>query len=167
MYINFSLNHTVDPIAAYAAVLSTATVIWEIIKWQFRNNVDILCSANMLFVPSRNHRKYVAVIATNKGSTPTTITHFIMYYWDNKFNKIFNIKRKSFFINSDKVPKTISSGEQWQAQTEQTVEIEKMAKEGYLSIGIIHSMGKKEVLKRIKINSPKTNLLTNPTKNLS
>jgi len=160
MDINFSLNHTVDPIALYAAVLSTSTILWEIIKWRFRNNVDILCSANMLLIPSTNNKKYIGVTATNKGSMPTTITHFIMYYWENKFNKIFNIKRKSFIVNSDQVPKTIGSGERWIAQAEQTAEVEEMAKEGYLLVGIIHSMGKKEIMRRIKI--PKNKPIDNP-----
>jgi len=37
-------------------------------------------------------------------------------------------------------------------QVHQDKNMEKMAKEGLLYMGIVHSMGKKEILKRVKIS---------------
>ena len=152
MEIHFLINGGIDIVALYAALLSTAIAVWEYIKWRGRNNVEVTCNANMLFFPSANKKKYVVVKATNKGETPTTITHLAMYFWKNRFDRLFKRERQSFMINSDQVPKIVNPGEQWFGQIEQNDEIEKMAAEGLLYAVLIHSMGRKEIIRPINIS---------------
>jgi hypothetical protein len=139
-------------VALYAAVLSTAIAIWEYIKWRNRHYLEVICNANMLFLPSTNKKKYIIAKVTNKGETPTTITHLVFYYWPNRLNRFLKRKRKSFVVNSDQVPKMLNPGEQWFGQVEQNDDIEKMALEGLLYAVVIHSMSKKEILRRIRIS---------------
>jgi len=155
MEMNFSLNGSIDPVAVYAAILSTAIAVWEYIKWRCRNHIEVRCSANMLFIPSTDKKKHLVANVTNKGQTATTITHFLLYYWKNRFYGFLNIKRESFFVKEDGIPKVIQPGEQWMGQALQDANIERMGSEGFLYAAIIHSMGKKEVLCRIKIQKEK------------
>jgi len=151
MNLDFSLSGNLDPVALYAAILSTMIAIWEYTKWRARNCIEVKCNANMLFIPSPDKNKYIVANVTNKGQTATTITHFALYYWKNGFDKFFNRARQSFIVNTDQVPKVVQPGEQWMAQAIQNEELERMASEGCLYAVIIHSMGKKEVMKRIEI----------------
>lgn len=151
MAISCAADSGLDLIALYAAVLSTAIAVWEYIKWRNRHSLKVICNANMIFLPSSDTRKYVAVNATNMGDTPTTITHLALYYWREGRSRFFKRERKSFIVPTNQVPKVVSPGEQWMAQFEQTPEIEKMAKEGSLYVVVIHSLGKKEILSRITI----------------
>ena len=150
MEINFSGN--IDLVATCAAVLSTLIAIWEFIKWKNRNAIKFTCNPNMLFIPSSNNEKYVIAKVINQGSTATTVTHLFMYYWPSYFHKIFRKKRQSFIVNCTTVPALVNPGEEWMGQALQDESIEKMASEGILCMGIIHSMGKNEILRRIKID---------------
>lgn len=158
MNIDFSFSGQVDIVASYAAILSTLIALWEFIKWLKKHDVLVKCSPNMVFMPSADKKKYVNIVVTNKGATQTTITHCLMYYWKNRFDKIFNRNRQSFIINEQSLPRVIQPGEQWMGQAIQDEKVEKMAQAGILYMGIMHSMKKKEILNRIKIiKEEKTN----------
>jgi hypothetical protein len=152
MDINFSIDGTIDPIAAYAAIVSTIIAVWEYLKWRKKNEVSLTCTPNMEFFPSNDKKTFIIANVTNKGETQTTVTHFMGYYWESWWDRIFRKNRKAFIVNSPDIPKVIQPGEQWMGQAHQDANIEKMAREGLLYMGISHSMNKKEVLRRVKIN---------------
>lgn len=153
MEINFSGE--IDLVATYAAVLSSMIAVWEFIKWKNRNAVKVTCNPNMLFIPSSDDKKYVIAKVINQGSSPTTVTHLLFYYWPSRFHKIFKRKRQNFVVNCTTVPAVVNPGEEWMGQAHQDKNIEEMASKGLLYMGIIHSMGKNEILRRIKIDSHK------------
>ncbi len=158
MAIHFSIDGQIDPVAAYAAVLSTYIAVAEFFKWRNKNAIKLTCNANMLFIPSHDKKKYVVANVVNKGETQTTITHFIGYYWPNHWNRLVHRKsKKAFIINSGNLPIVVQPGEQWMGQALQSQEIEDMALNRLLYIGVIHTMGKKEILKRIKIQKDTAN----------
>jgi hypothetical protein len=162
MTIAFSVNGSIDPIAMYAAVLSTVIAVWEFIKWRGRNAIKMMCTPNMLFFPSRDKQKYIVVKVINRGDRPTTITHMLGYHWKSRLERLLDRKKRkanAFIVNSDNVPKVIQPGEEWMGQALQNSEIEKMASEGCLYMGVIHSMGNKEILRRVKIQ-PLANKVT-------
>jgi hypothetical protein len=149
--LDFSFSGQIDVVAIYAAILSTLIAVWEFFKWRGRNAVEVRCNPNMLFVPSSDDKKYIIANVTNKGNHQTTITHFVGYYWKNRFDKFFNKNREAFIVSCPDLPKVVHPGEQWMGQAHQTEELEKKAKEGFFYMGIIHSMGNKDILKRIII----------------
>lgn len=157
--MEISFSGEIDLVATYAAVLSTLIAIWEFIKWKNRNAIKLACNPNMLFIPSSDKKKYVIAKVINQGSTPTTVTHFLGYYWPSRFHKIFRKDRQAFIVNCTTVPALVNPGEEWMGQAHQDENIEKMAREGLLYMGIMHSMGKKEILRRIKINKESENSL--------
>lgn len=159
MDIAFSVDGSIDPIAVYAAILSTLIAVWEFIKWRGRNAIRMTCTPNMLFFPSPDKQKYIVVKVINRGDRSTTITHMLGYHWKSRFDKFFDRRKKkvsAFIVNSDNVPRVIQPGEEWMGQALQNSEIEKMASEGYLYMGVIHSMGNKEILRRVKIHPAAT-----------
>jgi hypothetical protein len=151
MELNFSFVGTIDPVALYAAILSTMIAVWEAIKWRARNRIEVRCSANMIIVPSANNNKYICTTVVNKGEFPTTLTHLVVFYWENRIDRTFKKPVKTMFVNTNQVPKVVNPGEQWMVQALQDDEIEKMASEGYLYFGIIHTMGAKKIFRRVKI----------------
>lgn len=151
MNVDFSFSGQVDIVASYAAILSTLIAVWEFIKWLKKNEVLVTCVPNMIFMPSPDKNTYVNITVTNKGNTQTTITHCVMFCWENKWDKFFNKNKKSFIVNEKSLPRIIQPGEQWMGQAIQDEDLEDMAQSGLLYMGIIHSMGRKEILNRIKI----------------
>lgn len=149
--IDLTINAEIDLISAYAAILSSLIGAWEFIKWKNRNSIKLICTPNMEFFPSNDNKIYIVANVTNKGSQPTTLTHFIAYYWENRFDKLFKRNRQNFLICSETIPKVLNPGEQWMGQAEQNEDIEDKAKNGLLYIGVIHSMNDGEILQRIKI----------------
>lgn len=156
MELNFSFGGTIDPVALYAAILSTIIAVWEIIKWRARNRIEVRCNANMIHFPAANDNTYIVTTVVNKGEFPTTLTHLVMFYWENRIDRIFKKPAKTMLVNTDQVPKVVNPGEQWMGQALQDDKVEKMASEGYLYSGIIHTMGKKEILRRVKIIKKQT-----------
>jgi len=151
MDFQFSLNGEIDPIAAYAAMLSSALGIWELVKWRHRHAVRLSVNPNMLFIPSSDKNKYIVASVTNLGETATTITHYLAYHWPSRWHKLVKKGQTSFIVNSDKVPHVLQPGEQWMGQALQDEEMEGLGSTGILEMGIIHSMSKKEILQRVKI----------------
>lgn len=152
MNVNFSMNGVIDPLAAYAAILSTLIAIWEFLKWRNRHSIRLSCNPNMEFFPTSDNKTYIIANVINTGETPTTITHFLGYYWESWFHKLFKSNTKAFIVSAVNVPAVVQPGGQWMGQVHQDENIEKMAHEGLLYIGVVHSMRKREVLQRLKIN---------------
>jgi hypothetical protein len=163
--MDISLSYNFDPLASYAAILSTIIAIWEFIKWRSRNEIEVLFCSDMVFVPpkDKNNLTYIVANVTNKGQTATTITHFALYYWKNKIDKFFKKNGKIVKnIPTNNSPNLIEPGQQWIGEAIQTKELEHMACEGCLYGVIVHSMGKKQIMKRIKTRPPKLNPASSP-----
>ena len=160
MYLNFSIGGSIDIVALYAAILSTAIAIWEWIKWQSRHTVSLSCHPNMEFYPSDNEQAYVIATVVNKGVTQIIVTHFFLYFWKNRIDYVLKRNKRIMHINGTipgtfygTVPSPLQPGEIWRGQCIQNTELERMAREGFLYMGICHSMSSKEILKRVRINS--------------
>ena len=42
MDVQFSVNGNIDPIAAYAAILSTFIAVWEWLKWRSKHEIELI-----------------------------------------------------------------------------------------------------------------------------
>lgn len=110
----------------------------------------------MLFFPSKDKQKYVIVKVINRGDRPTTITHLVGFCWKSRWDVIFDRKKKkasAFVVNSDNIPRVVQPGEEWMGQTIQNEELERMASQEFLYLGVIHSMANKEILQRVRIRA--------------
>jgi hypothetical protein len=150
MNLDFSINGQIDPVATYAAVLSSAIALWEFWKWRNRNAIRLTCTPNMIEMPRRNKEAYIVANVVNLGDRPTTITHLCGYYWKTHWDYLLRRNRLSFIVNSPNVPKVVQPGEQWMGQIIQDKEMDQRLTSGVLKIGVFHSLSKKEIMRRVR-----------------
>lgn len=158
MDMNFSINGQLDPVATYAAILSTAIAVWEFVKWRSRHSVTLTITPNMEYIPS-DGKTYIIAKVVNTGETKTTITHFHGYHWGNRWEKFRRKNTKAFLVPNNtvtKIPAILEPGEQWLGSMIQNKEIEEISKNRCLYIGISHSLGKKEIMQRVIVRNVAT-----------
>lgn len=153
MEFNFTIDGSLDPVAAYAAILSTFIAIWEFLRWKSRNAVSFTCHPNMILVPSSEKKTYIVANFTNKGQTQTIITNLGLYHWDKWYHRFFRKKWKNFIVREDSIPCTVQPGAIWKGMIVQDEKLEKMARDGYLYVVAFHSMAQNGVMQRVKLSS--------------
>ena len=102
--------------------------------------------------PITEDKTFVSVTAINRGTAPTTITHFCGFYSATLWNLIQG-KRQEFFIKTgnqigDAVPYILKPGEEWHSTAYQE-NLQNLGN-GYLFIGILHNQRKRPVYKRVR-----------------
>ena len=153
MEFNFTIDGTLDPVATYAALLSTLIAFWEVLKWRARNAIAFKCFPNMEMVPSIDKKTYIVADFTNKGDTQTIVTNLGLYYWERWYHRFLRKKWKNFIVKEDSIPFTVQPGAIWKGMIVQNDELEQMARNGYLYVVVFHSMSQKGVMKRIKLST--------------
>jgi hypothetical protein len=148
-----------DWIAIYAAFVSTATAIEQLIRWRTRHSVKLSCRPNMVIVSSNTiSQKHINFSVINRGETSIKITQVLGCVWDthcsrlrDRFSKEKRGKYFIFNIDPNKINKVINPGETWEYIAPQTEELEEWASKRCLYLGISHSMSDQHILKHIKI----------------
>lgn len=147
-----------DYAAWWGAIIATLALLWNIILALKKGpRVSVKATPNMQIIPESPEtadKLYISVTAVNKGSSPTTITHFCGYHTKNFWGVLFNKYRQNFVINT--MPSTgnvtsyvLKPGEQWSNLADQS----ELNKKRYTYIGIIHTHKKKPVYVRVKFNA--------------
>lgn len=150
-------------IAAYAAVVSTFVFGWDAYKWLASGaRVYVSASLNMKLVggATRDPKAYVSVTAYNVGDRPTTITNLGGMYFDSWWHAYIT-KRKpkmAFIVSSpsqaQRIPYRFDVGDQWMGLVDQTDDILKMAKDGYLFFIIYTAQSGRGHRVRVKSRKP-------------
>ena len=160
MVIDFGKITVSDYAAWWGAVIATLALIWNIIiALRSGARVKVRATANMKFYPTQSiteDKTYISVTAINKGTSPTTITHFCGFYAPTFFNLIRG-KKQHFVINSHpslgkQIPYVLAPGEEWSNVADQE-NIQEGFTGGYLYLGIIHNQRARPIYKRVKISS--------------
>ena len=145
----------IDPLAIYAAFLSTTVFIWQIFVWMRAGpRLRVSASSNMLtFGGIRDDKTYVVVNVRNIGTQPTTITHVVGFAYRNRWERFRRRPFKNFVVNhavaAYPIPYVLEAGKIFTSMIEQTEKVEKLSREGLLFVGIIHSFRPRPVLARI------------------
>jgi len=136
-------------IAAYAAVVSTFVLGWDAYKWLASGpKIDLSVSSGMKRFggPVPDPNTYVSVTASNVGDRATTITNLGGMYFDSWW-RAYIVRRnaKEAFIVSQpsdgqRLPYRFEVGDQWIGLAEQTDDIVRMTKDGYLFL-ILYTSG--------------------------
>ncbi len=167
-------------IAIYGAILSTSIFIWEVYKEKKKNHIKVDFQTNgvILLIGTERCRlqdKYEYLVATviNKGSSPTTITRWGAYCFENWYEKYFNkkIQRVFFWLHNDddnSMPKRLDCGEYAIFTVKRTSEFEeylsKNLSKKYCFLEIRHTMGKST--KRVKIRTLGDSYINRPNGSL-
>ncbi len=136
-------------IAAYAAMVSTFVLGWDAYKWLASGpKIDVSVSTGMKMLGGLepDPKTYVSVMASNVGDRPTTITNLGGMYFRSWWGA-YIVRRKAdeaFIIaqpsQAQPIPYRFEVGEQWIGLADQTDDIVRMAKDGYLFL-ILYTSG--------------------------
>lgn len=159
MQIDFSKLNPSDYAAWWGAVIATLALVWNIIAaLRAGARVHVTASPNMQMFPpnpSEENKQYIHISAVNRGSSATTITHFLGYSADNLWSLLRN-KKQHFIVNgadgSSSVPMKINPGDEWCGIADQDAVMEGF-KGKYFYLGVIHNQKKKPIYKRVKIGA--------------
>ena len=136
-------------IAAYAAVISTFVLGWDAYKWLASGpkvNLTVSTGMKKFGGPAEDPNTYVSVMAYNVGDRPTTITNLGGMYFESWIQAYIFRKKptEAFIINepsqAQRIPYRFDVGDQWIGTAEQTEDIERKAKKGYLFL-ILYTVG--------------------------
>jgi hypothetical protein len=106
-------------LAAYAAVISTTVLIWDLYKWRYAERVRLEVSATPGFVMTNDpyKRKFIHVSVTNIGKIKTTIKLISLHGFNSKreLKKKRNGENVSIMLNPEygKLPVTLEPGDDW------------------------------------------------------
>lgn len=147
-------------IAAYAAVVATFVLGWDVYKWLSSGaKIDLSASAGMQIVGGLvpDDKTYISVTAWNIGDQPTTITNLGGLYFESWW-RAFITRRKptrAFVIGepsqAQRIPYRFEVGDQWIGMAIQTDEIIEMAKGGYLFLVLYTARGGRGHRVRLKV----------------
>ena len=165
MEITLNLVAEIDPIAIYAALVATAILIWDVVKWlRSGPRIEVRANSNMIFFgdpdPHREGKTYIFVKVANVGYSPTTITNFGGKYFLNHWNKLRKKPDKMFIVAVPQaaqhlpLPHVLKVGEEWSGIIEQTPEVEQMAKNGLLYAEVYQSVKSGPIRARVIIRDP-------------
>jgi hypothetical protein len=158
-----------DWIAVYAAVVSTAVMIWDVCKWRREKIVKLDGAATpgmeafgSAVTPITKGRKYVAVRVANQGSLTCEVTHLVLLSHSNAFNRWRGKNNGAAFVADPvssvtqcRLPFTLEPGKQFMGMIEQTAELEDWSRRENLYAGVIHSLNRRPYLMRIEPIQPK------------
>ena len=146
-----------DYAAWWGAIIATLTLIWNIIiALKKGSRIIVKAQPNMKIFPEdplTKDKEYISVTVVNKGTAPTTITHFCGYHVKN-FRDYIKRKKQNFIINAHPstgktIPYVLKPGEEWNNLAEQN-NIDENYISGYLYIGISHNQRKKPKYVKVK-----------------
>ena len=157
------MNIITNIAAWWGAVIATFVIIWDIYKWKHSGSIiNVTASPNMQtvgnFPTHESDKDYISITVTNTGNIKTTITLLVVFYYKYKpiLSKILKKKARKFFAPtpsfSPPLPHILEPGERWLGGIEQTNELEKLSRNGFLYCGIYHSNSKNPVTQRVIIH---------------
>ena len=144
-------------IAVYAAVVASATLVWDWWKWlHVGPDLYVTAQADMktFNMPQFDHKTVLVINVTNRGDRPTTITHFTVHgfstwwKWFKKrpdFSAIVNVAN-----DMRPPPHVLEPGGTWTVPCLQDEELVALSKNGgRLALGLSHSHSKKTIYRRV------------------
>lgn len=145
-----------DPIALYAAIISTSVFGWQIYTW-LRQGARLIGRTNTNMVTAGNgsigQQRHLVINVTNIGNQPTTITHAAMYSFGNWFAWARGKPTRAFVLGQGIIhplPYVLKVGELYMHMVTQTAEIEQLSRDTKLFVVVIHAFSERPLLLRIR-----------------
>lgn len=157
MQFSINLADKLDPLALYAALLSTVIFVWEIIKW-VRQGPRLKGRANSgmktFGMGYSDDKTYVVLNVTNVGTEKTTITHVAIYGFKRWWSWLRTRPDKAGVVKHSiaayPIPYVLNVGEKFMSMCHQDDELEQWSRDYWLYAVIVHSFSDKPLLMRIK-----------------
>jgi hypothetical protein len=148
--------------AWWGASVATIVFLWDIYKWrQSGARLRLTVSGNMeaygdLAALVNPGQTIIIVEAVNVGSKKTTLTHLFASYYENWWQRLFRRKSQTFVVTPDPhlaqaLPFELEPGARWLGATYQNQQVEQMSHNGYLIVGMFHSVSDTPITRRLSI----------------
>jgi hypothetical protein len=146
--------------AWWGAALATIVFLWDMYKWRSSGaRLRINVSGDMQFIGGselRPDKDYVVVEVVNAGNKASTITHMVGFHYATWFAWLRRKPTNSFISPNPGVdrplPHRIEPGARWMGSFEQTPDLESWARNGILCCGVIHSLHRRPVVRRVTLS---------------
>ena len=158
MAIEFNFRTELDPVAAYAAVIATCALAWNIVL-VLLDGPKLRSTANPNMVLNTDpNTTYTTFKVRNTGTRTSTLETISLTYWPNFWNKFTNKHMKTFVVIDPSIPGIgnctlpfeLEPGKNWTGFIRQTEELETFSKQGILIANLHHSASKKPITRRIR-----------------
>jgi hypothetical protein len=157
--------------AWWGAIIATALLVWDIIKWSREGaRLDLSVIPNMeavgmIALGQKKGTTYISIRIRNYGNLPTTITNIGFKHFKNRFDFIRRHPSSQWLIPlpafAKPLPCIVAPGEIWDGAAIQDSQVEKLMANGLLVCYVWHSTSNKPIYSRIK---PKKKLCKNVKK---
>lgn len=160
---NLITDWLIIAVAAYAAIVATAALALEVRRWFEsgpRLNLHIMPEAEINGLPGTKGDTFLVATITNRGSAPTTITHFALCDYGTWLRRIISKPIwNGIVINPQPkgsppiIPTMLQPGERWMGMVKYDDEGELKSKieAGQLHVMIHASHADKPTSKRVKL----------------
>jgi hypothetical protein len=154
---------TITDIAAWwGASVATVVFLWDIYKWrQSGARLRLTVSGNMeayghLAMLMNADQTLIVVEAVNVGNKKTTITRLFACYYDTWWHRLIRREKRVLVVTPSPVlaqalPFELEPGARWIGATYQNQEVEQMSRNGYLLVGMYHSVSESPIYQRLTI----------------
>ena len=150
-----------DYAAWYGAVVATALLIWDIVKWTKAGpqiKAEARAGWRTFGFEEEDGHDVTFVKATNIGDRPTTITSWGLYWQPTGVSKHDKKQWKAFIIKgglvgSGEIPKKLEPGDVWTGISKETDEFRHMLVNGKLFIALGFSHAEKETIVEVITNN--------------
>jgi hypothetical protein len=154
--------HTTDSaslaIAVSGALFASITIGRDIRRWWLtgrRISIALLTDMRMLGWPQYEGQALMVLQVTNEGDKPITIGFVSLQHYESRWDCWRRRPRVSAVVAGTSpehaVPCIVQPGKTWAAFLERDREIDAMAAQGYLYVGLTHSRAPKPILRRVVV----------------
>ncbi len=149
-----------DWLAIIGALTGCLALVWDIIKWASSGaKLKLKVLPNIIIFgglgDASQNKSNVSVEVVNRGDKKTTITHLCMTHYKSPIKAFFRRPPDLNFTVPDpgysKLPYLLDVGDRWIGFISQSGDIEKLASDGYLYVGIYHSASNRFIRQRLLI----------------
>jgi len=152
-----------DPLAAYGAIVATASIVWQVFTWWHRGaKLRGHATPNMLLIGGevQDDNRYICLDISNIGDAPTTITNVVLMAYRNRFSRLLRqLEVKAAVVNHSRapnIPHMLPAGGRFMSRVVQAPEIEEWSRAHCLYMGVWHSMNRRPYLVRVRPIAPKS-----------
>ncbi len=147
-------------VAIYAAMVATGVLFLEVRRWvetKARLAIDIAQRMQTINIPGAGDGPYLLVTVSNRGQSPTTITHLALEEFPSWWARVRGKRAKAAVVimpmlpgMTQHLPFFLEPGAQWQGAALQDQELEDWIASGHLYVAIYASHFRKPLYHWVK-----------------
>ncbi len=143
-----------DPLAIYAAIVSTVVFVWDVVKWRRQERLCLVGRVTANMVPAGSAltsqaqaKQYISLHVDNRGHIACEISHMGILIYDNWWKatrgrvfKAATILDPMTIWTQKHLPYKLECGGTYWGLLEQTPELERWSREKKFYVCVAHNM---------------------------